>query len=78
MSKIYHTERQRLYGSTLINFIIFAAGYTGAVMAESSSLPAAVPCQICGAPEAQLPHMNCANIGERELSPRMKIIPVAA
>ena len=41
-----------------------ASGYEGSVMAESS-LHAAVPCQICGDVEAQLPHMNCANIGER-------------
>ena len=37
-------------------------GYEGAAMTEAS-LPAAVPCQICGTAEAQLPHMNCANIG---------------
>ncbi|GAX76344.1 hypothetical protein CEUSTIGMA_g3790.t1 [Chlamydomonas eustigma] len=30
-------------------------------------LPAAVPCQICNSADAQLPHMNCANIDCNEL-----------
>ena len=30
-------------------------------------LPAAIPCQVCGSPDASLPHMNCANIDCNEL-----------
>lgn len=30
-------------------------------------LPAAIPCQVCGSPQAFLPHMNCANIDCNEL-----------
>ncbi|KAL6758985.1 hypothetical protein V8C86DRAFT_2582898 [Haematococcus lacustris] len=30
-------------------------------------LPAAVPCQVCGCGEAQLPHVNCANVDCNEL-----------
>ena len=29
---------------------------------EETSLPAAVGCQLCGGPEAALPHLNCANL----------------
>ncbi len=36
----------------------------GSSSADPSSLAAAVPCQICNVARAQLPHMNCANIGE--------------
>ena len=28
-------------------------------------LPAAVPCQVCGGPDSELPHVNCANIGRQ-------------
>lgn len=31
---------------------------------ETNFLPAAIPCQVCQGPDAQLPHINCANIGE--------------
>lgn len=30
--------------------------------AAAESLPAAVGCQLCGGPQAMLPHLNCANI----------------
>lgn len=35
--------------------------------ASGHPLPAAVPCQVCGVGEAQLPHVNCANIDCNEL-----------
>ncbi|PNW83046.1 hypothetical protein CHLRE_06g304600v5 [Chlamydomonas reinhardtii] len=34
---------------------------------EGGPLPAAVPCQVCGSPASQLPHVNCANIDCNEL-----------
>ncbi|EFJ51382.1 hypothetical protein VOLCADRAFT_103426 [Volvox carteri f. nagariensis] len=37
------------------------------VTAESRALPAAVPCSLCGSPDSQLPHVNCANIDCNEL-----------
>jgi predicted sulfurtransferase len=39
----------------------------GDVNDAAAQLVAAVPCQVCGAPGAQLPHMNCANIDCNEL-----------
>lgn len=33
--------------------------------AEAGNLPAAIPCQVCNGATAQLPHINCANIGEQ-------------
>ncbi|GLI62237.1 hypothetical protein VaNZ11_004832 [Volvox africanus] len=34
---------------------------------ETDALPAAVPCSVCGSPDSQLPHVNCANIDCNEL-----------
>ncbi|KXZ46989.1 hypothetical protein GPECTOR_39g483 [Gonium pectorale] len=39
----------------------------GAADAEAGGLPAAVPCSLCGSPDSQLPHVNCANIDCNEL-----------
>ncbi len=34
---------------------------------EGAALPAAVPCYVCGTAQAQLPHVNCANMDCNEL-----------
>ncbi|KAG1664734.1 hypothetical protein FOA52_004742 [Chlamydomonas sp. UWO 241] len=39
----------------------------GNVNDVNTQLTAAVPCQVCGSPAAELPHMNCANIDCNEL-----------
>lgn len=44
-----------------------AGGDDDSQASDARPLPAAVPCQICGSPDSQLPHVNCANIDCNEL-----------
>ncbi|GLC36573.1 hypothetical protein PLESTM_000461600 [Pleodorina starrii] len=44
-----------------------SAHRASAVGAEAGALRAAVPCSLCGSPDSQLPHVNCANIDCNEL-----------
>ncbi len=44
-----------------------AAAAAGSSPDEAGGLPAAVPCSLCGSPDSQLPHVNCANVDCNEL-----------